>query len=74
MAKIKCYLCGKVFDEKKLIYTKDPDELMCPMCGAREPGFEEVKDNECTYNAGIKTISSNAVACKGCYDAGGRGC
>lgn len=45
MAKIKCYLCGKVFDEKKLIYTKDPDELMCPMCGAREPGFEEVKDD-----------------------------
>lgn len=46
MAKIKCYLCGKVFDEKKLIYTKDPDELMCPMCGAREPGFEEVKDDD----------------------------
>ena len=42
MAKLKCYLCGKVFDEKDLIYTKDPDELMCPMCGAREPGFEEV--------------------------------
>lgn len=36
MAKLKCYLCEKVFDEKKLIYTKDPDELMCPMCGARD--------------------------------------
>lgn len=43
MAKLKCYLCEKVFDEKDLIYTKDPDELMCPMCGARDPGFEEVK-------------------------------
>lgn len=46
MAKLKCYLCEKVFDEKKLIYCKDPDELMCPMCGAREPGFEEVKEDE----------------------------
>jgi rubredoxin len=45
MAKIKCYLCGKVFDEKKLIYTKDPDELMCPLCHEREPGFEEVKED-----------------------------
>ena len=44
MAKLKCYLCEKVFDEKDLIYTKDPDELMCPLCGAREPGFEEVEN------------------------------
>ena len=48
MAKLKCYLCGKVFDEKKLIYTKDPDELMCPICGEREPGFSEIKDEEKT--------------------------
>ena len=42
---IKCYMCGGIFDENRLIYTKDPDELMCPLCHAVEPGFSEVKDS-----------------------------
>lgn len=46
MSKLRCWYCGKTFDSKKLIYTKDPDELKCPMCGECEPGFEEVKDDE----------------------------
>jgi rubredoxin len=46
MSKIRCYECGRVFDEKDLIYTKDPDELQCPLCLAIELGFSEVKDDE----------------------------
>lgn len=46
MMKLKCYACDGIFDEKKLIYCKEPDELMCPLCHDREPGFTEVKEDD----------------------------
>lgn len=47
MKKLKCYACDGIFDENKLIYCKDPDELMCPLCHAREDGFSEVEFGMC---------------------------
>jgi rubredoxin len=46
MKKLKCYACDGIFDENKLIYCKDPDELMCPLCHAREDGFSEVEEGD----------------------------
>lgn len=46
MTKLRCSWCLGIFPENDLIYTKDPDWLMCPLCREREPGFEEVKDND----------------------------
>lgn len=46
MELLKCYACDGIFEENTLIYTKDPDELMCPLCGAREPGFEPLSEEQ----------------------------
>lgn len=46
MKKLKCYACDGIFDADKLIYCKDPDELMCPLCHAREDGFSEVEEGD----------------------------
>lgn len=41
---VKCWWCDQVFPENEILYTKDPDELMCPKCRTIEPGFATVSE------------------------------
>lgn len=62
MKRLKCSWCGGVFDSEKMLYTKDPDYLMCPLCKTVEPGFSEEEEErlpeetllECWENGYIK--------------------
>lgn len=47
MKKYKCYACDGITDKIKIAHDyKGGDVLMCPLCGAFEPGFTEVEDTE----------------------------
>lgn len=45
--KVKCYECGGITDNVDIVHDyRGGDFLRCPLCGAVEAGFSEVKDEE----------------------------
>lgn len=57
MSLYKCFMCDGVFDskEKPIRTVKDgprDGELICPLCHAFEPGFEELKDKDIQLEGG----------------------
>lgn len=43
----KCYECGGLSKKVGVVFDKEGrDYLRCTVCGATEPGFEEITDDE----------------------------
>lgn len=51
MRKYKCCACDRIVDHIAMSYDtgfEGGDELMCPACGAIEPGFSDVELEDTT--------------------------